>query len=172
MDASFIDNRVLFNNAGMNRVTLFRSMETDFGIIPPPKFDEQQENYYSSITTQSATAFIIPITITDDDIGTVGAIIDQLASKSRQTLLPAYYTTNIQIQLLRDEDSGEMMDLIFANRVFDLGLIHNFGGVAGIFNTAMRNNNPNIASQIEAASALVQNAIDTLVNRYIENALR
>ena len=37
MDKIFSDGRVLFNFAGMNRVTLFRSMDTDFGILPVPK---------------------------------------------------------------------------------------------------------------------------------------
>ena len=40
---------------------------------------------------------------------------------------PAYYETALKGKALRDIESEEMLDIIFANRVFDLGDIMNFG---------------------------------------------
>ena len=45
LDAVFTEGRCLFSFVGMNRVTLFREMEADFGILPAPKYDEAQESY-------------------------------------------------------------------------------------------------------------------------------
>jgi ABC-type glycerol-3-phosphate transport system substrate-binding protein len=166
MDTGFMDGRVLFNNAGMNRITLFRSMEVDFGILPSPKLDEAQENYYNTVTQGSASSFVIPITLVGEDLARIGAITDALAAESMYTLIPAYYDTQLKTKLARDDDSSEMLDIIFANRRFDLGLIHGFGGVSSIFGTAMTGNNLNIASSLERSEARVRNDIEKLIRTY------
>ena len=61
----FASNHALFYHAGMNRVTLLRTMETDFGILPPPKYDENQENYYVSVDAWCTSAASVPITVED-----------------------------------------------------------------------------------------------------------
>lgn len=166
MDRGFMEGRVLFSHAGMNRVTLFREMEVDFGIIPPPKFDEAQEEFHVTVTSHAATSFVIPITLHGEALERVGILTDALAAESRYTLIPAYYDQQLTTKLLRDEESGEMLDIIFASRKFDLGLIHGFGGLPGIFNTAMTSNNPNIASQIERATARIERDIERLIETY------
>jgi len=165
MDAGFMEGRVLFSNAGMNRVTLFRSMEIDFGILPSPKLDEAQANYYNTVTHHSATSFIIPVTLAGDALARVGAITDALAAESKYTLIPAYYETQLKTKLTRDDDSAEMMDLIFANRRFDLGLIYGFGDIAGIFGTAMTQNNANIASKLESAEPRAVRDVEKLIGQ-------
>ncbi|MCL2815167.1 MAG: hypothetical protein FWD23_11260 [Oscillospiraceae bacterium] len=165
MDAGFMEGRVLFNNAGMNRVTLFRSMEIDFGILPSPKLNEAQENYYNTVTHHSATSFVIPVTLAGEDLARVGAVTDALAAESRYTLIPAYYETQLKTKLTRDDDSSEMMDLIFANRRFDLGLIFGFGDIVGIFGTAMTQNNANIASRLESAEPRAERDIEKLIGQ-------
>ena len=63
----FNTNRALFYFSGMNRVTLLRSMETDFGILPPPKFDEAQPEYHSSLNPWCTSSVLIPITVADTE---------------------------------------------------------------------------------------------------------
>lgn len=168
MDVSFMEGRILFNNAGMNRVTLFRSMEIDFGIIPSPKFDEAQPNYYNTLTAYYAPSLSIPTTLDDDALERVGAVTDSLCAESMYTLIPAYYETQLKTKLVRDNESGEMMDMIFANRRFDLGQLYGFGGITTILNQAMTNNNPNITSTLERAAGRVQTAINKLIQAYDE----
>lgn len=162
MDPGFMEGRVLFHNAGMNRVTLFRSMEIDFGILPSPKFDGTQENYYNTLTQHSATCLFIPVTVDGENLARVGAITDWLTAESAYTLIPAYYETQLKTKLARDDDSGEMMDLIFANRRFDPGLIYDIGGIPGIFSSAMMQNNKNVTSSIEKAEAKILKDLDKL----------
>ncbi|MGN1346407.1 MAG: hypothetical protein ACI4V1_06455, partial [Eubacteriales bacterium] len=42
----FAIGKALFYYAGMRNITLFRDSDTDFGIIPAPKYSEDQEQYY------------------------------------------------------------------------------------------------------------------------------
>jgi outer membrane lipoprotein-sorting protein len=168
LDPAFMEGRILFNHAGMNRVTLFRSMDVDFGIIPSPKLDERQENYYSTISPDNAVSFVIPKSA--GNLEMVGAITDALCAESMYTLIPAYYETQLKTKLSRDEESHEMLDLIFENRRFDLGLIYDFGGLRGVFSTAMVNNDTAVASKLESSQTRIETAIQRIAEAYAENA--
>ena len=115
----------------MNRVTLLRTMETDFGILPPPKFDENQANYYAAVDAWCMSAVSVPITVEDKE--KTGLILETLAYESRYTLLPAYYYINLKTKFARDEESREMIDIILTNRLYDLGDIYYWGGFVSFF---------------------------------------
>ena len=167
MDASFMDGRILFTNAGMNRVTLFRSMDIDFGIIPSPKLEESQPEYCGTISPFQATSLSVPATISDPE--KIGAITDALCAESKYTLIPAYYDIQLKTKLARDDESQEMLDIIFATRRFELELIYNWGGLSGIFANAMTKNDANIASALEKAEPKIIKAIEKTVAAYAEN---
>ena len=127
----FNTNRGLFYCAGLNRVTLLRSMEVDFGILPPPKFNEEQSNYYALLESWCTSSVAIPVTVSDT--GRTGMIIEALAAESRYTVLPAYYDITLKSKLVRDDESQEMLDLIFANRLYDIGQMFAWGGASSFF---------------------------------------
>ena len=166
MDASFMEGRILFDNAGMNRVTLFRSMDTDFGIIPSPKFDEKGE-YCNTVSHSQATAISFPATTVD--LERSGILADALCAESSYTLIPAYYDVQLKTKFARDDESSEMMDIIFATRRFELSLIYNWGALPEIFSTAMTKNNPNITSALEKAEPKVIAAIAKTIAAYENN---
>ena len=51
----------------------------------------------------------------------VSAVMEAMASESATTVVPAYYDVTLKTKMTCDNDSAEMLDLIFENRVFDLG---------------------------------------------------
>ena len=128
----FSENRALFYHAGMNRVTLLRTMETDFGILPPPKYDEQQDRYYAYVDSWCTSAVSVPITVPNPE--TTGLILEALTYESRYVLLPAYYDITLKTKFARDEESAAMIDIILGNRLYDLGDIYNWGAT-GIFDS-------------------------------------
>ncbi|MCL2518586.1 MAG: hypothetical protein FWF15_08495 [Oscillospiraceae bacterium] len=132
MDKNFIESRVLYNVAGLNRVTLFRTMEVDFGILPIPKYEEKQEGYQNPVSLWCANYISIPKSATV--LERTGIIIEALSCESKYTLLPAYYEITLKTKASRDEDSLEMLDLIFATTVFDLGYYYNWGDLNGFIN--------------------------------------
>lgn len=130
LDVAFNESRALFYAAWLNRATLFRSMETDFGILPYPKYDSDQEDYYSFVSLYCANSISVPITVTDIDF--VSTAIETLSWESRynsQSLHEAYYTKTLEFKGARDEQSQKMLDIIFANTVFDLGYMFDWGGL-------------------------------------------
>ena len=124
---AFNEGRILFYMGSMVLVPQFRGMEQDFGILPIPKFDEAQENYYTTMSIFNNGAIYIPVT--NDNLERTGILLEALSAESRYTLLPAYYDLTLQTKLARDEESSAMLDILFANRIHDTGALHNFGGI-------------------------------------------
>ena len=161
----FSENRGLFYHAGMNRVTLLRTMESDFGIIPPPKFNEDQANYHVTVDAWCTSAVSIPVTVPDP--ATTGLILEALTFESRYTLLPAYYDVNLKTKFARDEESGEMINLILENRFYDLGDVYRWGGAEGWFGSQIGRGSATqtLTTFFERNEDRIQIAIDRTVER-------
>jgi len=164
MDASFTANRILFFDTNMANVQTYRNMETDFGIIPPPKRDETQKEYISNLTVMWTNSLCIPTTVSDFE--RTGIITGALAAESLYTVIPAYYDIQLKTKIARDEESSEMLDMIFAGRKYDLGMIYNWGGVSSKFSDAMQRNSPNIVSALESIQDRVKSEIQKTVDAY------
>ena len=87
----------------------FREMEDDFGFVPPPKYDENQEDYQSWIRS-SAPLTYIPITNTHLDF--TGAVLEILAMESYNKVTPAYFEKVLTVKVSRDDESATMVPII------------------------------------------------------------
>ena len=125
MDVIFESDRALFNICWMNRASLFRDMETDFGIIPLPKYDEKQDSYHSFVSMYCANSIEIPKTA--PDLERTGIIVEALSCESKYLLTPAYYDKTLKSKESRDEESSRMLDVIFATTIYDLGYMFKWG---------------------------------------------
>ena len=158
----FAEDRALFYHAGMNRVTLLRTMETDFGILPPPKYDEQQANYYVSVDCWCTSAVSVPITVDKDK---VGLILETLAYESRYILLPAYYDINLKTKFARDEESGAMIDIILANRLYDLQDMYGWGNVGTFFDGIAQNKGDSLSTFWDKNGPKIESAMQKTLDK-------
>ncbi|MCL1793600.1 MAG: extracellular solute-binding protein [Oscillospiraceae bacterium] len=140
------EKRGLYLYTGMNRVTLLRETDCNFGILPNPKYDEAQGEYYNAVHAWCTTSVSIPIT---SDSERTGIVLEALTAESYYTLRPAYYDTSLKTKLMRDDESGEMLDLIFSNRCYDLGHVYNWGGIFDIFGSLTEKKSTDFVSAYE-----------------------
>lgn len=110
----FTTDHALFASGSANATSeaAFRNMESAYGIVPMPKYDENQANYVAEIS-HLASVFAIPAT-TRTDIGSMertGHILEYMAFKSNEILLPVYYDEVLKGQRL-DGDDAAMLDII------------------------------------------------------------
>ena len=95
----------------------FRNMEDEYGILPFPKYDTNQEHYNATID-RLASIFAIPSTVTrSDGVSTsgyerTGTILEYMAYMSNKELLPRYYDEVLTGQRVDTEEDIRMMDLI------------------------------------------------------------
>lgn len=148
----------------LDEVTNMRNGEADFGIIPTPKYEETQDNYYSMVSQHSTGLLSIPITQSGDTLAEIGMVLEAMAAESHYTLIPEYIETSLKTKNSRDAESADMLDIIINNRVFDPMLIYNFGGFADAFMDLGKNNNTDIASFMKTKEKVVSKMIDKTVD--------
>ena len=155
------DNRALFFQTLMNRVLLLRSYDCDFGIIPQPFMIEGQDEYISPVDMACTSSVCIPVIASNPE--RTGIILEALTADSHYSLIPAYYEVAIKGKSLRDEESLEMFDIIFGNRVYDLGEAYEFGGIIGMITNMGINGQNNLASQYAKVEKLAAKNIERFV---------
>jgi ABC-type glycerol-3-phosphate transport system substrate-binding protein len=116
----FGNQQALFVGVSTKGIANFRDYEFDIGILPYPKYSEQQENYYT--LTSGTGVSVLPVTMDTARFEKVGLLIEALARDSYRGVLPAYKETTLKTKYARDEDSSDMLDIIFGSLTFDLGL--------------------------------------------------
>ena len=135
----FIDNRGLFYNNQMLVALNLRDMNADFGILPPPKLDEAQNEYCVPINDWWGTFSVVPVTNTKYEM--TGDVLEAMGFYGQQYITPAFIDTTVNDKALRDEDSSRMLEIIFSNRVYDLAVFYDWGGVNTMFSNLVGNKN-------------------------------
>ncbi|MBQ2707598.1 MAG: hypothetical protein IJF67_04980 [Clostridia bacterium] len=154
----FKDNRLLFNFNQLLVTFELRSMEADFGVLPMPKYDEAQTEYYTPLNTSWAEFIGIPSTNRELDMA--GHVLNSLGYYGQQYIKPAFIDTTVKGKSLRDEDSVEMLEIIMDSIVYDLGIFYDFGSVKSGVDALGINNKPDgFASMYASAESAVKEAI-------------
>lgn len=115
-DVMFPGNQALFWSEVVHWATILRDMNADFGIIVHPKFDENQTSYYN-FTGQSP---VMCIPSTAQDLERTGMIYEALCYESKDTVITAYYDVLLKTKISRDNESEEMLNIMFQNRSYNL----------------------------------------------------
>ena len=110
----FLDGHSLFMENVTTVLPGMRDSELDFGIVPLPKYDEAQSDYYARATTQMLA---LPATL-DDPVFT-GVILEALSMESHRIVNPKVYEISFSGKYLRDEESYEMYQIIADCGVYD-----------------------------------------------------
>ncbi len=121
----WLNNQGLFWTVALEKLPQLREMETDFGILPFPKFSDTQTNYYTTVSPFNSQFICVPLI--QDDVERTGVITEALAYYGKQIVTPAYYDVSLIGQSTRDEESAGMLDIIFDSLVFDLGFYYRVG---------------------------------------------
>ena len=161
----FVWGQSLFSLGGVYYAPEMRAMEQDFGLLPYPKYDEKQTEWFNPI--HSAAIPLITVPVTNDDIDNTGLFIEAFTYQGYANMRPQFYDIMLQRKVARDNESEEMLDFIFNNISPDLGESYNFGDIYGQFNTMTCSNKTNIVSWLEKNESKINRAIDKFVEAMI-----
>lgn len=96
----------------------------DYGIVPLPRLDTDQQTYRSAIH-DSFSAYSVPnFNFSDDELEKIGAVLEVMASSSFNTITPAYYEQALKGRYANDPQSVRMLDLITQNVWIDAGVLY------------------------------------------------
>jgi hypothetical protein len=105
-------------------------MDTEFGIIPYPKYDKEQIEYMPH--TAGIFLPIVCVPKTNADTENTGLFMEAFAYEGNKTIVPAFYENILKGKTARDDESVEMLDYIYNNIRYDTGNVFNLGGFADV----------------------------------------
>jgi hypothetical protein len=126
-DAMFNENRAVYYLNTIQTTQRHRDKVEDFGIVPFPKYEAAQESYGHQVSAYHTQYFCIPFLV--EDAERTGAISEALAWQGQELLTPAFYDLTLVGKTIRDDESEEMLDIIFSTHVFDLGVLYTVASV-------------------------------------------
>lgn len=128
-NVKFQNDNVLFHFAMIKDVLNHRSMETDYGILPIPKYDDEQTNYSSLVWMHHDSVLGIPVI--NKNAAMAQTVVEALSAESYYTVYHDFYDTVILGRSARDQQSKEMLQIIFDTRAYDPGILWDDTGFAG-----------------------------------------
>ena len=122
----FYEGNAIFthNKIGDATSERLRNFEDDYGILPFPKYDENQKEY-KTMSGEWQTVLTVPKTVKDTDF--VGTIVEALSAENWKTWTPTLYEIALKTRYLRDNESKEVLDILIENTVYDFGYVFHFG---------------------------------------------
>lgn len=164
----FGQNRALFRTSAFSAIKKLRQYDDadDFGIVPLPLLTEDQDEYATACSAGMAYGVVIPKSLSIEEAEFSAFMIEVMAFGGMKYITPAYYDTTLKYRDLRDNESAEMLDLIFDNVVYDLGIIYDFGGVSSMIENLMKSNSTSFASEFESKEEVIQHAIEVCLDNY------
>ena len=145
--------------------TAMRDSDTDFGIIPLPKYDENQEGYYTS-SRDGRTMFVIPNDVKAVDF--VGLITEALAVASHKYVIPAYYDVTLKTKAARDDESAAMLDIIRDGLKLEFVAEYQAqtGGGGFSIRICMQNNNTEYVSMVASNLNTYKASLESFLEAY------
>ncbi len=140
---AFANGQCLFTIRELNVAeTHLRDMKDGYGLLPMPKYDESQENYYNAAHDESN---LVGISSNCEKLDAACAALELLNYYSYLDVIPTYYEVAMKAKYLADSDSANMFDLILDGVKVDFGEVNTLtisGGkytMEGAFSVQLRN---------------------------------
>ena len=120
---AFKEERVYFYLCVLSLCTnmVNNNVEIDYGVVPNPKFNAEQDRYYTHIPN-THDAWFIPKGVNDVDCSS--AWIEAMASESYRQVNYVFFETNLKIRYAPDEQLAGMYDLMRDTITFDFCYIY------------------------------------------------
>jgi len=116
----FAGGRAFMLTSAVTNLFLFREMEDDFGILPYPKYDLTQENYYSYVAPYG-NLIVLPSNLENPE--RTGIVLESMCAGAYKSVVPAYFEVTLPAKLTRDENSMEILALVKSMRSYDFSRI-------------------------------------------------
>ncbi len=97
---------------------LIADSDINYGIIPLPKLDENQEDYYAGCNSE---LIHVPIWTTNTEL--VGMVIEAMSYAGYKHVLPAYGEKTLKGRYASDKDCTEMLNLVFKKQVMSFAYL-------------------------------------------------
>lgn len=159
----FINNQGLFYVECTSYIGGLRNMSDDFGVLPLPKYAKSQMKYATYVNPVAST-MVIPVGSKNYD--DLSKAIETMAILSSETVIPTYYDLVLKRKTIRDEESAQMLDIIFSNRIYDLSCFYEKIGLMHVFQNAVNEKNNTFSSNYQSSVSRAEKEIAKIVRKF------
>ncbi|MBE6678743.1 MAG: hypothetical protein E7597_08130 [Ruminococcaceae bacterium] len=168
---AFKEGRGLFYVCAPIHLPYFRDMKDDYGFLPIPKYNAEDDRYYHNMGAHITSVLFVPVG--DNSKGENGkqlaTVLDALGAYSKDYLTPEYYEKQLKRADSRDPYSADVLDIVYGSRIYDLGQV--FGGK---WNTTsiIEELDTNIQSRVDGQKDIIEMNIALTVDKVKANAAK
>lgn len=165
LDEMFMSDRaLLYPTTLMNVEKKISLMDTDYGIIPYPKYDANQIGYYTR-PQDGVSLYCIPRDAKNTPMS--GAVMEAMASESHRSVTEVYFEVAMKHRYSRGDgdDASKMLDMIRDGQTYCFASVYNnsIGRPWDCLRILMENPNVSFASWY----AQWEKTINTLTERFV-----
>ena len=152
----FAQGHYLFTHTSIAQSALFtETMVDDFGLMPNPKYNENQKEY-SHKSDPYTVCFAIP-NCPNIDLEQCGTILDYWSYISNEYTIQPYYDVTIKSKKVKDPTASDVVDIVRRTAHYELIDVFEISGVTDAISGAY--NNGNIAKQIAAYKRSINSSL-------------
>ena len=161
----FSEGTVLFITGMLSQATNLRDMEQDYGYIPFPKINENQE-WYKTLVHDTAQLSCIPVS--SDCIDISGAILEALSAESYRVVTPAWYESALKLKYARDDISSQVIDLMRDTMTTDFIYAYNFAlnNLGQVYRTLCTGNNNDYVSLVTSRMPAAEKSLADIIKTF------
>jgi hypothetical protein len=143
-------------------------MPSDFGIVPFPKYDKAQDNYYT-VSHDEYSLLCVPVTADPAKYQMIGAVTEAVAAEGYRSVTPAYFDIALKNKYSRDDESSRVLDILAERNTFQPAIIYsNSLGDIGHLMRQIIYDFPDIASYYEKNSGAYEKAFAKFNEKFAE----
>nr|MBQ4320530.1 hypothetical protein [Clostridia bacterium] len=163
----FKNDQMLFNPNWFHLAEKLRDMETDLGIVTYPKYDESQEDY-KTLVHDGSSFFCVPVTISDEKLKVIGAVLEDMSYHAYRLITPAYFEVALKAKYSRDDVSSQMLDLMASSLYTDFAYVYSSDlNDIGMLRPLMKQKTSDFASWYAGVEEGVLAKFDQLLDVYL-----
>ena len=144
--------------------TALRDMESDYIILPMPKYDTEQDGYRSMMSGW-VNCFVGFPNYVDTDF--VGFVAEALARESYTSVRPQTYDLVFKLKGVREEGSSEMIDIIFNTLYIDFCSVYDFAEIIATMQGVIFKGQP-FASSMANRKKLLEKTVEKFIINWNE----
>lgn len=166
-NVTFNEGRAIFHSTALCDITMLSEMQDRYGIVPMPKYNEQQQDYVSNANRYISTMAVFPYTVRDT--AKVGLIVEAMAALSQYTSLDKQYEKVLLSRQALDAQSKKNLQLVVESISYDWGYVFDIGRVNSLIASAILNGAEGVADDYATIRDVVQNDLEALIEKFQEN---
>ena len=160
---AFKNNRALFFGNSMSYVDEITDMVSDYAIIPCPKANTAQADYYSGINTWTPGYMAFPSHCGQGDTEFVGYTAELLGYWSYVYVKPKVYDEVLCLRLAKDPRQMQIMDTIYKNLYVDLNMVNDFATSASMIAECIMDENQSFSTSKASIELVIKNEIKKFI---------